>query len=165
MSNEITPSDLGKRTREIAEFYFQNPTMSRKDMAAKLGVGESRISRVLTHPKVRACYKVLAQQMQKDMIPLASKVQRDLMAKGQNEAVREKVAARVLASEKVLDNAQEIRIQSDITIKSVSELQQIISSAIQSPQPDVVDAELVDDAPDTTHPTIQPDTLQHKPIE
>ncbi len=145
MSKEITASDLGQRTRQIAEYYFAHPEKTREEIAKDLGIHKSRVSQVLHHPKVRAYYRVLAKQDVSDnMLPLAAKRYKKIIGKSENDAVAEKAAARVLASEKIFDTTQEITIKNDITIKSIQELRQIIDTTAQAMPLDVVEGQTVE---------------------
>lgn len=156
MNKEITVNDLGKRARLIAEFYFSHPNMSRKDIAKELGISQQRVSQVLTHPKVRAVYRVLARGRQSDLLSKAVKAQEECLDQSQNLQVKLKAAEDILKSEKVLDNPI-TPIAVDIRISDVRVLQEKVQKAASQQIGDIIEGEIVADSSssavqDTTQP-------------
>lgn len=157
--NDITPEDLPKRLREIAEYAFNNPFKRQSDIAKELGITQSRVSFVLSHPKVLRVYKVFAKARVGGLLPKSTKALEDCIDQKVNLQVKFNAARSVLEDQKILNNSQEITIRNDITIKSVQELRQIVDKAVQTSLPqEAIDAEIIDT---TVHPTTQ-DTQNDK---
>jgi hypothetical protein len=155
MSKEITLADLGQRSRQIAEYYFAHPEMTRVQIAAALGIHITRISQVLNHPKVRACYPWLARQQKSDLIPKAMKAIDACITQDANLIVKLKASEGILKSERVLDTPA-IRIDGEIRITSVREIQQKLQEALNLAGEDVIDGEIVDDTTQDTPPSTPP---------
>ena len=140
MSRGIT-----NRTREIALFFIQNPTMTQKAIAEHFGVHETRIGRVLRHPRVTKEFPILARKVMRDKIlPKALERYERLIEKSQNDAVVEKAAGRVLASEGVFE-APTMKVEGEITFKSVQALKQIVSQGLSLDANEAIEAEIVSD--------------------
>lgn len=139
---EITPDDLPRRTREIAEYYLAHPSKSRKEISKDLGIHETRISQVLHHPKVRACYKVLARGRIADLIAPSVQAFEECIKQNSNMIVKLNAASRVLTSENVLDGPK-VQVQHQISAKSIEELKAIVNRAQTLPS-NVIDTEVID---------------------
>lgn len=79
------------------------------------------------------------------MVPRAVDRLGELMTQNNNLAIAERVASRILDTEKVLEPSTH-KIIHEIQTKSVKELQDIIEASKSIPMP-IIDAEIVSDAP------------------
>lgn len=142
MSKELK---LTPRIEQIVSFYFNNPRMSYTDLGVQFGISVQRISAIMANPRVLNAYPVLAKRKIKSMVPRAIDRLGELMDQNFNMAVSEKIASKILDSEKVLEPATH-KIIHELQLKSVKELQTIIEGAKAVPQ-QVFDGEIVVDVP------------------
>lgn len=128
--NLSLPGDLRLKdnAKRLLVLRFEHPDWTYEKLGQEVGLSNARISVILNHPRVLAALPHLARQRIKHLIPKATKAMQEMVEQTDNLAVREKVVARVLANEKVLD-APEITIKNEITLKTVTELQQMVQSA------------------------------------
>lgn len=138
MSKEI---ELTPRITEIVTFYFNNPDFTYTALAKQFSISVARISQIMSHPKVLNAYPLLAKRRIKSMVPKAINRLEELMIQDDNMQVAEKVASKILDSEKVLEPVER-KIVHEIQLKSVKELQDIIEGSKSLPQP-VIDADIV----------------------
>lgn len=142
MSKEL---NLSPRIAEICSYYFEHPELNYTELSQHFNVSVQRISQIMSHPKVLAAYPVLAKRRIKSMVPRAISRMSELMNQNNNLNVAEKVASRILDSEKVLEPSTH-KIIHEIQTKSVKELHDIIEACKSIPQP-VIEAEIVADVP------------------
>lgn len=160
--------EIGPRSLEVATFYLEHPRLTNKALAEHFGLSEARIGFILSNPRVTRHFPILARRrIQSHLLPKALERYEKIIEHSENDAVAEKAAGKVLASERVFD-APMVKVVGELTFKHVHELQQIVSKAAEQVGNDVVDAELVDDAgndsPSATHPAIQSPPSSHNPI-
>ena len=94
---------LGKRTREVVEYAFDNPNLTYTELSKHFGISKARISQIMTHDKVIAAFPVLARRKLGSMVPKAMRRFGQLMEQNDNLEVSRKVVQGVLESKKVLD--------------------------------------------------------------
>jgi predicted transcriptional regulator len=136
------PADLRlkENARKVLALRFESPDLSHQQIAEQVGMTRQRVSAILRNPRVLAALPHIARQRIKNMVPKAVRAMEQLVEQNDNLIVKEKVVSRVLANEKVLD-APEILVRNEITLKTVTELQQIVQSAGFFPT-NVVDTEI-----------------------
>lgn len=138
MSKEI---ELTPRITQIVFYYFEHPDLNYTELSKVFKISVARISQIMSHPKVLAAYPILAKRRIKSMVPKAINRLEELMIQDDNMQVAEKVASKILDSEKVLEPVER-KIVHEIQLKSVKELQDIIEGSKSLPQP-VIDADIV----------------------
>jgi hypothetical protein len=137
------PSDcrLGETARKALQLKFDHPEYTMKQMGEMLGVSATRIGQIMRHPRFIQMLPWVARQRIQDMAPSAAKAYQALIAQNVNLQVKEKAASKVLSETKVFD-APTIRVEGEITLRSVRELEQIVRKAADQPQ-DVIEAEII----------------------
>jgi hypothetical protein len=128
--NLTLPADLRLKdnAKKLLVLRFEHPDWSYERLSQEVGLSKARISTILNHPRVLAALPHIARQRIKQLVPKATKAMEQLVEQNDNLMVKEKVVSRVLANEKVLD-APEIIVKNEITLKTVTELQQMVQSA------------------------------------
>lgn len=137
------PADfrLGMNARRIVQLRFDHPEWTQERIAKEVGLSLSRTNAILNHPRVVACFPTVAKQRLANMVPKAMKAYEKLVDQDQNLQVKEKAAGRVLGENKVFD-APVVKVEHDITLRSVHELMEIVENAAKNPDL-VVDAEII----------------------
>lgn len=133
---------LTQRMRQIVEFVFDNPTLDHQAIANHFNISRSRVYVILHHPKVLDAYPILARAKIKGMVPKAIKRFNELMEQSDNLGVSEKVATRVLDSQKVLAPVEITHIH-QLSEATIEELHSMVNQSQQIMQP-VIEGELVD---------------------
>lgn len=150
MLNNLTP-----KIKEVIEMYLLNPSMTQRDIAKAVGLSEGRISMILNSPRVHEVYPVLARRrIRSTLLPKALERYEKIIGESQNDAVAEKAASKVLSNEGVFDGPT-VKLDGEIRIRDVRELQEIVQKAVVLPASDILEAEII--APDTTHDTTHPE--------
>jgi transcriptional regulator with XRE-family HTH domain len=134
---------LPPKCKAIAEYRIQNPTLNQHEIAKALNVTPGRISQVLNSAQVRKHYPLLARRRLEDTaVAKAAKAYEELIDQTQNLQVREK-ASHVILKEFGVFEAPDVRIEGEITLRSVRELEQIVQRVSGTPQ-DAIEAEIVE---------------------
>jgi predicted XRE-type DNA-binding protein len=108
--------NLTKRTQEIVEYVFANPSLSQKQIAAHFQVRQSYISQIMNSTRVMQAYPILAKRRMRNMVPKAMKRFEELMEQTENLEVSRKVTERALQESKVLDSPE---INVNLSLKDV----------------------------------------------
>ena len=147
------PSDLKIRenAKRVLQIKFEHPDWTHEQIAKVVGVSRSRVGAILTHPRVLAAMPFIARQHLGGMVPEALKTYQDLIKQRDNLQVAEKASNKVLTEKKVFD-APVVKVEGELTLKHVSALQDIVRKAAEGTQSDVIDAEILPDAPEDTQP-------------
>jgi hypothetical protein len=132
---------LGDKAKQIIQLRFDHPEWTQKQIATTVGISESRVSIILHHPKVVAALPIVAKERLRSMVPKAMKAYEKLVDQDVNLQVKEKAAGKVLGENKVFD-APVVKVDHEITLRSVGELREIVEKAVKNPD-FVVDAEIV----------------------
>jgi hypothetical protein len=139
----MSPDDLPTRARAIAEYYISNPTLKYTEIAKQFGVTPGRIGQVLRSRKVIERFPILARRIvQSKLLPMALDAYEKVIAQDQNLQVKEKAAGKVLSESGVFD-APTIRVEGEITLRNVRELEQIVRKAVDLPQ-EIIEAEVIE---------------------
>lgn len=149
------PADLKikERARRILALRFEHPEWSQAQLARETGVSEGRVNHILNHPRVLAALPLIGRQYVSGMVPDAVKAYKKLVSQDVNLQVKEKAASRILSEKKVFD-APTIKVEGEITLKHVRELQEIVRNAAEVGISDIVDGEIITDpATDATQST------------
>lgn len=148
------PSDLKikENARKVLALRFQHPDWTQGQIGKEVGITASRVGAILNHPRILAVMPLIARQRISGMVPDAVQAYQELINQKENLQVREKAANKVLTEKKVLD-APTVRIESEITLRSVCELQEIVRKASDAGFSDVVEADIIPDTPELDGPT------------
>ena len=139
--------ELPPRCKEIAVHFLNNPHLKQHELAKHFGLSEGRISQVLRNPNVIKAFPLLARRiLTSRMLPDAVQAYAKLVKQEKNLQVQEKAASTVLKQTGVFD-APDIKVQHDISVKPLAELQKVIENAKLGPN-EVVDAEIVNESED-----------------
>lgn len=109
-SKNLSKSEISPRLKQIVEFVFDNPGLTHRQLAAKLGLSHGRISQVLNHERVIAYYPVLAKRQYNGLIPKALRAQAELVDLKSNPMVRDKASARVLEAANILNSQPLVQV-------------------------------------------------------
>lgn len=144
------PDSLGPRAKQVLDIVFKHKKITNREVAKQLGISEQRVSQIRNHEKFVACLPAKARRVLKEAIPELSVRYLELGLQNENLGVAEKAVARVLDSQKVLENQAPTTQINVFQGMSTSELKQKLEQIRFSPT-DAVDAEIVDD-PGSTRP-------------
>lgn len=133
---------LGKRTREVVLFYFNNPSLTQAQVAAHFQISVPRVSQIMNSERVLAAFPLLAKQRVRSLVPKAVQRLDDLMSQNENMAVSEKVVSKILDQAHVLTPSPQVVIH-ELRMKTTQELQDIIDVGMKIQGP-VIDAEIVE---------------------
>jgi predicted transcriptional regulator len=139
---QYQPKDLGPQAQRVIQFKFDHPEMTQRQIAKELGISEARVSFIVRQKRFRDALPYLAKESRKDLIPLAAKVEKDLL-KSDNDEVRRKVVAGLWTDHKVSEPEPRIEINIFQSMKN-DELTRIVDQSKSTIQ-DIVDVDLVDE--------------------
>lgn len=136
---------LPTRSKAIAEYRLQNPTLNQQEIANHFGVTPGRISQVLNSIAVRQHYPILARRrVENTMLPLATQAYEELLAQKDNLAVREKASQVILRETGVFD-VPTVKIEASLTFERVREIQEFVQKAAADASP-ILDAEVISES-------------------
>ena len=143
VKNAIDGLGIGPKASIILEAHFDNPTLTQKQLAEKMGISQARVSAILRHPRVIKAFPGIARQRIKSALPRATAKLVELMDQTTNLEVSRKSTFKILENEKVLDNTQTFVHKNQFELMRPEELNDILNRAKAIGNP-VIDAEIVE---------------------
>jgi hypothetical protein len=136
---------MGPRCRAVLEYIFDHPRADVKEIAKAMGISANRIYQIKKHPKFMAFFPEMARRRFKAAVPELTSRALDLARQNENLGVAEKVVARVLDSQKVLESTPQTQINVFQTM-SIDDLRRKIEG-IKGTVGDVIEGEIADPQP------------------
>lgn len=140
------PEELGPRVKAVLEYVFEHPRASVKEIAKVMGVSEERIYKIRKHPKFQAHFPAMARKKLKEAVPQLTGRFLELAMQNENLGVAEKVVARALDSQKVLESTPQTQINVFQTM-SIDELKRKLDQSSIVPG-NVVDTTITSTSPE-----------------
>lgn len=133
-----------ERQKKIAHMLIDNPRVTMEELARETGVTINTVAAYMAQAKILKALRHVGAQEVTRMIPRALKAYSEILDQTVNVSERNKVATKVLESEKIIGpNRVEIGIR-DMASESTERLRQMIKEAKEFPDQVITEAEVVE---------------------